>query len=371
MSGPPDGDRGAELVGLYAEFAVDVGSLHLRALLTVAAGETVAVLGPNGAGKTTILRTLAGLHHIDRGCIRLAGVTLDGGSDGPWVQPERRPVGVVFQDDLLFPHLSAVDNVAFGLRAAGRPRRAARAEAQEWLARVGLAEVAQLRPAELSGGQAQRVALARALVLQPSLLLLDESLSALDATSRVATRRELRRALDVYEGSCVLVTHDAVDAIALADRLLILEGGRVVQQGTPAEVVARPRSTFAADLVGVNLFSGRASAGAVHVDEGLTLATASPVEGEVLVKIHPRAVTLHLENPVGSSSRNTWRGVVCGVDLEDERARIRMELAAGSAATDLVLVAEVTPAAVRELVLEEGHIVWAAVKATEIEVYPR
>lgn len=369
MTVPADGDGGADIVGLYADLAVDLGSLHLRALLTVAAGDTVAVLGPNGAGKTTVLRTLAGLHRVDRGCIRLAGVVLDGGGDGAWVPPERRPVGLVSQDDLLFPHLSAVDNVAFGLRAGGRRRRAARAEAQECLARVGLADVAQLRPAELSGGQAQRVALARALVLQPGLLLLDESLSALDATSRAATRRELRRVLDDYDGSCVLVTHDAVDALALADRLLILEGGRVVQQGTPAEVVAKPRSTFAADLVGVNLFSGRASAGAMHVDDDLTLVTASPIEGEVLAKIHPRAVTLHLENPVGSSSRNVWHGIVRGVDLEDARARVRIELTAGWPAANLI--AEVTPAAVRELTIEEGRIVWAAVKATEIEVYPR
>ena len=217
------------------------------------------MLGPNGAGKTTLLRILAGLLSPDEGRVVLDGRVLDDTSTGEHVPPEARPVGVVFQNYLLFPHLSALENVAFGLRSRGVPKAEARARAAEWLDRVGLAEFRASKPKQLSGGQAQRVALARALATEPRLLLLDEPLAALDASTRLETRRELRRQLDGYDGVRLLVTHDPMEAIALAERLIVLEAGRISQTGTPQEISERPRSRYVADLVGVNLFRGRAA----------------------------------------------------------------------------------------------------------------
>ncbi|MGH9015695.1 MAG: ABC transporter ATP-binding protein, partial [Acidimicrobiia bacterium] len=210
----------------------------------------------------------------------------------------------------------------------------------------------------------QRVALARALATQPRLLLLDEPLAALDATARAQTRRELRRHLASYDGVRVLVTHDPVEALALGDRIVVLEGGRVVQSGTPAEVRARPRSRYVADLVGVNLLRGHASGNDVTLATGsrLTAAERPPGPGEVLAVIHPHAVALHRRAPEGSP-RNVWEATVEALDFEGDRTRVQL----GGA---IALVAEVTPAAVRELALEAGSPVWASVKATEVSVYP-
>ena len=351
--------------GLVAEVDATVGALELRVSLDVAPGETVAVLGPNGAGKTTLLRVLAGLHPLRSGEVRLDGAVLDGG-------PEERPVGVVFQDLLLFPHLSCVENVAFGLRARGASRESARAAASSWLERVGLGDRGGDRPGQLSGGEAQRVALARTLATSPRLLLLDEPLSALDATTRAMTRRDLRRLLSEHEGVRLLVTHDPLEAMALADRLVVLEAGRVVQEGTPATISARPRTPYVADLVGVNLLRGVAgSDGAVVVVGAVTLHAAGSdgdrevVVGDAFAVVHPRAVALHRRRPEGSA-RNVWSGSVGNVELDAGRARVAVVLDGGAVA----LVAEVTPAAVAELRLAEGGPVWASVKATEVTVYP-
>ncbi|HSH61488.1 MAG TPA: ABC transporter ATP-binding protein, partial [Acidimicrobiales bacterium] len=308
--------------GLEAEVDVGLGSLHLRVDVRAGSDETVAVLGPNGAGKTTLLRALAGLTLLVRGRVVLDGETLEDTTTGAYVPPERRRIGMVFQDHVLFPHLSALENVAFGLRCRGVRRSAARRQADEWLERVGLSDRAGARAGELSGGQAQRVALARALAGEPRLLLLDEPLTALDATTRPAIRRELKRHLDDFAGMRLVVTHDPVEAMALADRLLVLEEGRVVQSGDREELTSRPRSSYVADLVGVNLFHGRASQSRVQV-EGLELVVPGAGQGEVLVVVHPRAVALHCSRPDGTP-RNVWRGTVEGVDPEGERARVRV-----------------------------------------------
>jgi molybdate transport system ATP-binding protein len=271
---------------------------------------------------------------------------------------------VVFQDHLLFPHLSALDNVAFGLRARGVSREEARRLAGEWLDRVGLDGKATARPRELSAGQAQRVAVARALAVRPRLLLLDEPLSALDATTRLATRRELRRHLAEYQGTRLIVTHDPLEAVALADRLVVLEAGRVTQTGAPAEITGRPSSDYVADLVGVNLFRGRVEGDRVVVggDGVLVVPRGDHGHGEVFAVVHPRAVALHRSAPEGTP-RNVWAGVADGLDLEGERARVRV-------GGRLPIVAEVTAAAAAELHLEDGGPVWVSVKATEITVYP-
>ncbi|MDP8975498.1 MAG: ABC transporter ATP-binding protein [Actinomycetota bacterium] len=346
--------------GLEAEVHVGLGSLHLSVDVRVGSDETVTVLGPNGAGKTTLLRALAGLAPLGRGRVVLDGETLEDPTTGAYLPPERRRIGMVFQDQVLFPHLSALENVAFGPRCRGARRSAARRQAGEWLERVGLSDRAGARAGELSGGQAQRVALARALAGEPRLLLLDEPLTALDATTRPALRRELRRHLDDFAGTRLVVTHDPVEAMALGDRLLVLEAGRVAQSGTREELTSRPRSPYVANLVGVNLFEGHACRSRVQV-EGLELVVPGAGQGEVLVVVHPRAVALHRSRPDGTP-RNVWRGVVEGVDPEGERARVRVT-------GPLTVVSEVTPAAVTDLGLAPGGPVWVAVKATDVQVY--
>jgi len=359
--------------GLAAHVELTLGRLRLAAGLTVEAGQTVVILGPNGAGKTTLLRALAGLEPIAAGAVAVDGEVLDDVTTRTFVEPERRPIGMVFQDYLLFPHMSVLDNVAFGLRCRRVRRPAARARAGDWLDRVGLSSYASALPRELSGGQAQRVALARALVTEPRLLLLDEPLAALDATTREATRRDLRRHLAAYGGATVMVTHDPIEAASLADRLVVLEDGRVVQTGSPAEISAHPRSRYVADLVGVNLLRGRAEGDRVELAGGQRLVVADRAgtegreggaggSGEVFAVIHPRAVALHRRAPEGTP-RNVWEGRAADIDREGERVRVRVEGA-------IPIVAEVTPAAVDELHLIDGGLVWVSVKATEITVFP-
>jgi molybdate transport system ATP-binding protein len=346
-------------MSLEAEVRLRRGDLELDLRLAAGEGEVVGVLGPNGAGKTTLLRALAGLQPLDAGRIVLDGQVLDEPAGGRWVPPERRSVGVVFQDYLLFPHLSVLENVAFGPRVQRRDHPEERA--RRWLERVGAAPQGRLRPAQLSGGQAQRVALARALALEPRLLLLDEPLAALDAGARGEVRRELRRHLGELRAVRLLVTHDPVDALALADRLVIVEQGRITQAGTAAEVTARPRSRYVADLVGVNLWRGDAQGREVRVGDAV-LNVAEPAAGPVFATVHPRAVALFRTRPEGTP-RNVWRARPVAVDLEGDRARVSLE-------GPVPVVAEVTPAAVRELELDAGGEVWVAIKATEVQVYP-
>ncbi|MFC4051621.1 ABC transporter ATP-binding protein [Actinomadura syzygii] len=344
--------------GLDARLVVRRAAFDLDLALAAAPGEVVALLGPNGAGKSTALRALAGLVPMTGGHVRVDG------DDLRPLPPDRRGIGMVFQDYLLFPHLSALENVAFGPRCQGAGRRAARRIAAEWLDRVGLAEFASVRPRALSGGQAQRVALARALAVEPGLLLLDEPLAALDAHTRLEIRAALRRHLAGFSGAAVLVTHDPLDAMVLADRIVVVEGGRLVQQGTPAEVARRPRTGYVARLVGLNLYRGRADAGRVAVADGAaTLDTADPLDGDVFLAFAPAAVALYRTRPDGSP-RNLWRARVAAVERQGDRVRVQLS------GPPFDAVAEVTPAAVAELQLSEGSEIWAAVKATETHVYP-
>jgi len=348
------------------------GDFGLRADFTVADGEVVGVLGPNGAGKTTLLRTLAGLAALTSGTVRLAGTVLDDAATGRFVPAAQRPVGLVFQNYRLFPHLSVRDNVAFAGRARGQSRRLARAAAERWLARLGLTELAGRKPAQLSGGQAQRVALARALAAEPSLLLLDEPLAALDAHTRLQVRAELAEHLAGFAGPALLVTHDPLEAMVLTQRLLVIEDGRVVQQGTPAEVARRPATQYVARLVGLNLYPGRVAAAgpscSVELAGGGTLVALAaedpvPVGQRVLVAIPPAAILLHAEQPAGLSARNVWPAVVRGLELLTDRVRVRLD------GRPPALV-DITPAALAELRLGEGSPVWLSAKATEVTCYP-
>lgn len=347
---------------LDAHLVVQRGTFRLDLRLRIAAGEVVALLGPNGAGKTTALRALAGLQALTAGHVRLDGQELDRPEQRRRTPTERRPIGVVFQDYLLFPHLSALDNVAFGLRRHGLDRRDARAQATELLARVGLAEHAKAKPRQLSGGQAQRVALARALAVDPALLLLDEPLAALDARTRLDTRAELHRHLAGHPGATLLVTHDPLDALVLADRLIIVEDGRMVQDGDAATITAQPRTDYVARLVGLNLYRGEADGQLVRIANGLSLTVADRVSGDTFVAFRPSAVALHPNRPEGSP-RNTWAATITGIQRHGDNLRIQLD-------GPIVAAADVTPAAAAQLELTPGRTVWAAVKATETRAYP-
>jgi molybdate transport system ATP-binding protein len=347
---------------LRAAFGLHLGDLDLEVDLTAPAGEVTAVLGPNGAGKTTLLRAVAGHLAIDRGRITLDGTTLDE-PPAVFVPPEHRRLGIVHQDHLLFPHLTALDNVAFAPKAQGVPTRDARALASTLLERVGVAELARTRPRALSGGQAQRVALARALASDPAALLLDEPLAALDAGTRSEVRRDLRRHLTDFTGPTLLVTHDPVDALALADHVAVLEAGRVTQTGTLAEVTTRPRSRYVADLIGTNLLQGTAHGTTLQTSTGTTLVLADRRDGPVFATVPPSAVALHRREPDGSP-RNRWSATIEHLDLLGDRVRVHLAPPVG-------LVAEITAAAADDLALREGDPVWASVKATEVTTYPR
>jgi molybdate transport system ATP-binding protein len=335
--------------------------LDLDVDLEVADAEVLAVLGPNGAGKSTLLRVLAGLLTPDDARVVVDGQVWD---DAALHLPAyRRPLGMVFQDHLLFPHLTVTDNVAFGLRARGVRKHPARAAATAWLARVGIDDLGSRRPGALSGGQAQRAALARALVGNPALLLLDEPLSALDARTRLTVRAELRRHLAAYRGSTVLVTHDPVDAMALADRVVVVEDGAVVQAGTPGDVSRHPRTEYVARLVGLSLLPGTAEGRTVRLDAGGVVAVADEASGPVFAAVRPETVAVLLTRPDGSP-RNVWPARLAGATPHGTTVRCELE-------GEVPLVADVTAAAFAELGLAPGTPVWAVVKASEVAVYAR
>jgi molybdate transport system ATP-binding protein len=346
---------------LTADIELVLGALHLRAEVE-AGDEVVAVVGPNGAGKTTLLRAIAGLEALQRGRVVIDGRVVEDAATGVRLPPEEREVGVVFQEHRLFPNLTAVENVAFGLRARGVARTEARRRAGEWLARVGAEHLAARKPRKLSGGEAQRVALARALVTEPAVLLLDEPLAAVDSSARADLRHLLREELARYPGSRLVVTHDPIEAATLAGQLLVLEDGCVTQSGPLAEVTARPRSRWVATMVGLNLLRGTGDGTVVHLAGGEQLAVPDEVHGAVFAAFRPNAVTLHRERPLGSA-RNVWQGRAAELHPAGDRARVRFDGA-------VPLVAEVTAAAVADLRLAEGGPVWASLKATEVEVYP-
>jgi molybdate transport system permease protein len=327
---------------------------RLSATLTAAPGEVVAVVGPNGAGKSTLLGALAGT-------LPAGGSAVVDGVDLLPLPPERRPVGWVPQAGLLFPHLTAAGNVAYGLRARGVRRAPARAAAAEWLDRLGVGRLAGSRVGELSGGEAARVALARALAVQPRLLLLDEPLASLDVATRTDVRRLLRATLAGGSTVTLLVTHDPVDAVAVADRVVVLEGGRVVQDAPVSEVLAAPRSPWVAELIGLNAWAGTVRAGTVTVTAGgRVVAADAGAERQVLALVAPSAVALHRAEPAGSP-RNVLVGPVTSTAFLAERVRVTV-------ATTPPVTAEVTAASAAELRLADGGDVWAAFKATEVRL---
>jgi len=311
-----------------------------RVELTAPAGSVVAVIGPNGAGKSSFVRALAGL-------VPAEGTAVLDGTDLLRLPARDREVGMVFQGQLLFPHLSALDNVAFGPRSRGLSRSEADVRAQQLLDTFGIGSLGHRRPRELSGGQAQRVALARALATQPQLLLLDEPFAGLDITVAMALRIELAHHLSTYDGIAILITHEAIDALTLADQVLVLDDGRVAQRGSPHEVAARPATEHVARLVGVNLLRDRTRGETGDEEEFTTFS--------------PRDVTVSLARPEGSA-RLTWRGLVASAQQHGDAVRLLVD-------TDPPLLADVTPQATAELGLTPGREVWLSVKATAVSRY--
>jgi molybdate transport system ATP-binding protein len=343
-------DESTAAGGLHIAAVIERGEFRLDVAFAVAPGEVLGVLGPNGAGKTTLLRALAGLTSLSSGQIRLGQRCLDDSAD-IFLPANERPIGLVFQNYRLFPHLSVRDNVAFAARSQGVRKRTARAAADRWLDRLGLAEFSDRRPARLSGGQAQRVALARAL-------------AALDARTRLEVRAELRRHLAAFTGPTLMVTHDPLDAMVMTDRLLVIEDGQIVQQGTPAEVARRPVTQYVAKLMGLNLYSGRRAGREVHLAEGgMFVVVGDRPPADVLVAVRPSAISVHTQRPEASSPRNVWPGHVDGLELLGDR--VRMQVSGQPPA-----LVDLTPDAVANLELEYGSPVWLSVKATDIDVYP-
>jgi molybdate transport system ATP-binding protein len=343
--------------------------------LEVAGGEVLAVLGPNGAGKSTALGVIAGVVRPDTGTVALGDRVLTDTATGVHTAPHARRVGLLLQDPLLFPHLSVLGNVAFGPRSRHRGLLGGRSEAiaaaRHWLAEVGAAELAERRPRQLSGGQAQRVALARALAAEPDVVLLDEPLTGLDVAVASAVRRVLRRVLTTGGRGAVLVTHDLLDVLTLADRVVVLEAGRVVEAGSTASVLAAPRSPFAARFAGVNLVRGTAGEdGAVTTPWGQTwygVAAEEVAAGRSAVAVFPpAAVAVYRDEPHGSP-RNTQVVRVAELDATGSAIRVRAEEQPDGAPG---LAADITPESAATLRLVPGDLVHLSVKAQEVSLHP-
>lgn len=348
--------------GLAAAFQVSRDEFEVDVSIDIEPGRTIALLGPNGAGKSTVVEAVAGLLPVERGEVRLGGEVLDGPDSAVFVPPEQRDIGVVFQDYVLFPHLTLLENVAFGPRSRGVPRAEAHRRAREWMSRVGLDGLADRRPGDLSGGQAQRVALARALAVEPRLLLLDEPLAALDVEIRASLRRDLARHLESFEGPRLLITHEPTEAFLLADEVVVIEEGRVTQRGTADEIRLRPRTAYAAGVADVNLVAGTASDGIVDTGDHLLHVADHDLAGPVLVVIRPVSISVHLKEPEGSP-RNVWQTRVELVEQMGDRTRLLT-------GPPLPLAVEITSESTAALHLTRGSKAWVSIKATEISVQP-
>ncbi|BBY31704.1 sulfate/molybdate ABC transporter ATP-binding protein [Mycolicibacterium sediminis] len=337
--------------------------------VTLDDGEVLAVLGPNGAGKSTLLALIAGLLRPDEGTVAIGDTVVTDTRSGIFVPPHARGVAMLAQQALLFPHMTVSRNVAYAPRSKGQGRSRAAAAAQRWLRAVDAEHLADRRPSQLSGGQAQRVAVARALAAEPRILLLDEPMSALDVTAAPSLRRLLREVLRDDRRTAVMVTHDLLDALAIATKVIVVENGRVVEAGPVRDVLTSPRSAFAARLAGVNLISGTmAEPGVLHTLWGAAIFGSGelPPGSPAVALFTPGAVSVHLDRP-HASPRNVLEVTIAEMDVHGNTVRIR-----GADQPDGApgLSADVTAAAVADLDLVPGLTVYFAVKAHEVGLHP-
>ncbi|MEJ3404268.1 ABC transporter ATP-binding protein [Rathayibacter sp. YIM 133350] len=358
---------------LHAEVRLLRGEFDLDVEVDLAPGEVLALLGPNGAGKSTVLNVVAGLLAPDAGEVSLDGRDLTRIRPGQrmLVPPAGRGIGLLGQQPRLFPHLSALQNVAFGPRAQGASSRHAAVRAREWLARVGLEQAAQQRPAQLSGGQQQRVAIARALAASPAVLLLDEPFASLDSQTAPEVRELLRLTLRDAGTSAIIVTHDVLDAVVLADRTAVMDAGRILERGPTAAVLSAPRNPFTARFAGVNLVTGVAQEGRLRVGaagaggpDGVTVSGISEglTDGEEAAAVfRPASVVVSLQRQEQTSLRNHWPAGVEALEATATGVRVRTG--------PLPVTADVTAATVAELGLRVGAQVWISVKAAEVSLY--
>ena len=377
---------------LTAVLDTHLNTFHLDINFSGGKVKTTVLLGESGAGKSTVLRLLAGLLHPERGHISLEGITYFDNERHIAIPSQERPFGYVFQDYVLFPHLTAFENVAFGLRAQHLPRKIVRQRVGEALEQVHLDGYDQRRPAQLSGGQQQRVAIARALALHPQLLLLDEPLAALDVQTRREVRQELRNLLSSAGITTVMVTHQYLEALLFGYHILVLEQGQVIQQGSHRDLLQYPRSSYVAELVGMNFFRGRViccETGAMCTIQlqnngrpGIELSAALeeqtqklPGAGdEAFVLVDPRSITLYQALP-DSSARNVFQGTIVQLlhlgtpfdSSSEHNGRVRVSLIVDDSV--LPLTAEITEASADRMELSEGKIIYATFKATEAKAY--
>lgn len=374
------------------EVAVDthLNTFHLNMNFSAEPGKTTVLLGESGAGKSTVLRVLAGLLHPQQGHVSLEKIIYFDSERRIAVPPQERPFGYVFQDYVLFPHLTVFENVAFGLRAQHLSRALIHQRVAEVLERVGLVGFEQRRPAQLSGGQQQRVAVARALALQPQLLLLDEPLAALDVQTRREVRQQLRHILTELSITTIMVTHQYVEALLFGDQILVLDHGNIIQQGGQRNLREYPRSSYIAELVGVNFFHGhivrleastlcviQLQHGAQPIEVVAALKECPPEKipslgEEAYIVVDPRSITLHQTLPE-SSARNSLRGEIMhmlplGTALTGTGDGVmRVSIMIDNSASPLT--AEITEASATRMQLEEGKTVYATFKATEASAY--
>jgi len=377
---------------LTAVLDTHLNTFHLDIKFSAGKGKTTVLLGESGAGKSTVLRLLAGLLHPERGHISLEGKPYFDSERRIAIPPQERPFGYVFQDYVLFPHMTTFENVAFGLRAQHLPHKVVRQRVDEALEQVHLAAYDQRRPAQLSGGQQQRVAIARALALHPQLLLLDEPLAALDVQTRREVRQELRNLLSSAGITTVMVTHQYLEALLFGYHILVLEQGHVIQQGSHRDLLQYPRSSYVAELVGMNFFRGRViccEAGAMCTIQlqyngrpGIELSAALEEQAqklpgageEAFVLVDPRSITLYQTLP-DSSARNVFQGTIVQLlhlgapfgSRSEHNGRVRVSLIVDDSV--LPLTAEITEASASRMELSEGKIIYASFKATEARAY--
>jgi len=337
---------------LDARVILNRDSLTLDVELQLQHGEVIAVLGPNGAGKTSLLHALLGWLELESGWIMVDGEVIDSPDTDSYVPPQHRPFGMVFQDGLLFPHMSVEKNILFGAGKDFNLKPLAESlQANELLAKF---------PSELSAGERQRAAIARSLAARPKVLFLDEPFSALDIQGKRRGRSLLKEALAIGVSGCLIVTHDLVDAFTLADRVMIIEGGKLTQFDVPDRIRSRPGSEWIADLVGWNYYEGIGEGSVVTLPHGTTIFTAQDdLDGPTSISINPASVSIFKSQPSGSP-RNSWLSSIKNIEILDGRARV-------SLVGEIDICADITTVAANELRQSISSEVWVSVKATEVD----